>query len=108
MLGELMGLYAGALARPELAQPNSQRSLIMDDLISQIFPASACTLLCLQWLAPVRSLSRARLQDFVERLRRLLEGGAWDPQSPAGQQLACLLQLRVRCWLTCHNPASHA
>ena len=47
-------------------------------------------------LAPVR-------QAFIEHLRKLLEGGAWDAGSPAGQQLAAVTELRVRD----RSPAGH-
>ena len=38
---------------------------------------------------------RAWLQNYLEQVRKLLDGGGWDATSPAGRQLSLLVAQRV-------------
>ncbi|KAK9800231.1 hypothetical protein WJX73_002007 [Symbiochloris irregularis] len=69
-LSDCMVPYAAALAWPELVSPPIVRVLTMDVFISGVFP------------------------NYLERLRKLLEGGGWDAATPDGQLLVHLVQQR--------------
>ena len=125
VLGEMMGVFASALSRPDLAAAETQKALTAGDYISSIFsvrlsdlswfaavqllrmdlPALGC--LCVQAARAAALLysllTLGRVQDYIQHLCKLLDNGAWDSTSPAGQQLASILALKVH-FCVCYRP----